>query len=152
MARGGFLITAIEAAAHLGISFGRFKVAVMRGMGLDPKRKPNGNEAKPVVGGWSARSAKYRANDVKRMHENYPFRSDRAPDHGWFRTVASGPAHMARKPIPTPVSHRQLTAESVPAVAGRSAARSPKSPARAPAARQKQAIPKPTGKVFDWLL
>jgi hypothetical protein len=86
--RREFLINALEAAEVLGISFTRFKVAIWRGLGHDPIRRPTGKEAHPVVGDWSARSAKYRASDIRRMHEEYPFRANRTPNHKWFRTIS----------------------------------------------------------------
>lgn len=82
------LITGLEAAECLGISFTRFKVAIWRGQGLDPLRLPNGKEAKPVVGNWSARTSRYRARDILRMHQEYPFRTDRVPNLQWLEAVS----------------------------------------------------------------
>lgn len=150
MARGEFLVTALEAAEYLGITFSRFKVAIWRGMGLDPKRKPNGTEAKPVVGGWSARSAKYRASDIKRMHELYPFRANRTPDNGFFRLVPMPAARTRQIPKPT-LRATQAVTIAVPTL---------QLPARAPAASRTRArkhgptrgeVPKPGSLLFDWL-
>jgi len=83
------LVTGDEAAAILGIAFTRFKVAIYRGLGKDKTRKPSGNEPQPVQGGWSARSAKYRAKDILRMHNEYHFRTARnfTPDYEWLRSI-----------------------------------------------------------------
>lgn len=112
---GEALVTGVEAAAILGISFSRFKVAIYRGLGHDHTRKPNGHEARPVVGGWSARSAKYRAADIRRMHREYNFRTSRnhMPDYEWLKALPKAeyrPATLAargkpdRRPVPpTPI-------------------------------------------------
>jgi hypothetical protein len=140
-----FLVTALEAAEHLGITFNRFKVAIWRGMGLDPKRRPNGAEAKPVVGGWSARSAKYRASEIKRMHEQFPFRSNRTPDYRWFRLVSAPKPSMARRPIPTPVSRGSIFTATALTSSPAQTARRPES-----VSDRRPRTPKPNQGV-DWL-
>lgn len=83
------LVTGREAAQILGITFVRFKVAVWRGLGRDRTRLPQGREARPVQGGWSARSARYRLKDIVRMHSEYRFHTGRNfhPDYEWLGNV-----------------------------------------------------------------
>lgn len=114
------LISGVEAAEYLGITFARFKVAIWRGLGLDPNRRPVGSEPRPVSGGWSAQSAKYRPRDVRRMHAEYRFGTSRnaAPDYDWLRAIPK--AEYRRSPIsvaatraknpPTPVQAKPQTA------------------------------------------
>jgi len=96
---GEALVFGAEAADILGITFVRFKVAVYRGLGLDSSRAPRGTEPKPVSGGWSARSAKYRAKDIRRMHAEYRFHTSRnsVPDYDWLRAL---PKAEYRRPTP----------------------------------------------------
>ena len=147
------LVTGVEAAAILGISFSRFKVAIYRGLGRDHTRKPNGHEARPVVGGWSARSAKYRAADIRRMHREYNFRTSRnhMPDYEWLKTFPKAeyrpaalatPAKLAdRRPAPpTPITAaRRPPAPRVETASPRAkAARTKTGPTKAPAPPNKR--------------
>jgi hypothetical protein len=76
------MITGAEAALFLGITFGRFKVAIGRGLGAKSlaKYKPHGSEAKPVQGGWSGKNTLYRRDDIERMGREYPWQGVRPLD------------------------------------------------------------------------
>jgi len=157
--RGAQLISGAEAAAVLGITFVRFKVAIYRGLGRDHSRKPTGREPRPVSGGWSSRAAMYKASDIRRMHTEYNFRTSRnfEPDYNWLKVYPMAeyrPASLkAKEPLlkpvaPTPISAARSGKPQKPVLV--EAAPAPKA-ARAKAAKPKAATrkappPKPAKK------
>lgn len=121
---GVALVSGEEAAAILGISFDRFKVAIYRGLGKDHTRKARGSEPQPVSGGWSNRQAKYRAKDIRRMHAEYHFRTSRnfPPDYKWLRALPKAEYNPVRAvaatrhapPAPTKTKRKPPTPTATP--------------------------------------